>query len=550
MSNLQINTRVRRLSYYLDDFEQGKIRIPLFQRDVVWKESQKLKLFDSLKNGYPIGTILFWSPEKNEELENIDFELNILGSYYLNKEDTTYSYILDGYQRLTCLLNCLIDPNRTNLERDDEIWYKEFSIYYDLELEKFNMYQGKEIRNLEVHKIPLYKFSDTINFYDFQEAISNENISNVKKNLYLQRYKNIGTVFNDYLIPSIDLTGGNFQEAIEIFNRVNSTGSPIKDVWKLSALTINNKFRLGTLISKTLDKIEIENFYPTKKRESFKDKFVFKTIQSSFGPLYLDTKATDVKTLSEKVNFSNIVNLTLDNCFGVVKFLKEELLILDLKYIPANLHFIFLVQYFNLKGKPYNRDIKELKKWFWKTTYANYFTVFNPAKRKKAFEHFLNYTKGNKSDPFYYDKDIKEFYVEKFPNIIDFGGVRKTGLALFMVNYSINKLNIINSNDLDFNQIEGVNEYKLFRNQKSTENSVFIIKKNDELNSLIKKNKDLSFLLSFEYRGKFEEIFITDLMRKEYSKGNFNKVLELRKEKIMNEERCFVEKILDIKYNN
>ena len=225
-------------------------------------------------------------------------------------------------------------------------------------------------------------------------------------------------------------------------------------------------------------------------------------------------------------------------------------LILDLKYIPANLHFIFLVQYFNLKGKPFNRDIQELKKWFWKTTYANYFTVFNPAKRKKAFEHFLNYTKGNASNPFYYDKDIKEFFVEKFPNIIDFGGVRKTGLALFMVNYSINKLNIIDSNSLDFNQIEGVCEYKLFRNQKSTENSIFIIKKNDELNSLIKKNKDLSFLLSFKYRGKFEEIFITDLMRKEYSDGNFNKVLELRKEKIMKEERCFVENILEIKYNN
>ena len=93
-------------------------------------------------------------------------------------------------------------------------------------------------------------------------------------------------------------------------------------------------------------------------------------------------------------------------------------------------------------------------------------------------------------------------------------------------------------------------EYKLFRNQKSTENSIFIIKKNDELNSLIKKNKDLSFLLSFKYRGKFEEIFITDLMRKEYSDGNFNKVLELRKEKIMKEERCFVENILEIKYNN
>ena len=493
MNNLQINTRVRRLSYYLDDFEKGRIRIPLFQRDIVWGYKKKLLLFDSIKNGYPIGTILFWRPEKKE---NIKYDLDILGSYYLNEKDSDFFYILDGYQRLSTLLNCLTNPKKTTLERDDEIWYQEFSIYYDLSTEKFKSYGGSDIRKLEVYQVPLFVFADSINFYDFQEEISKEQIDDETKNVYIQRYKQIGSVFSDYLIPSIDLIGGNIDEAIKIFNRVNSAGSPIKDVSKLSALTINDEFRLGTLISKTLQKIENINFYPNKKRESFKEKFVFKTIQSSFGPLYLDTKATDVETLSKKENFSDIVNLTLDNCIEVVKFLKEELLILDLKYIPANLHFIFLVQYFNLKGKPFNRDIQELKKWFWKTTYANYFTVFNPAKRKKAFEHFLNYTKGNASNPFYYDKDIKEFFVEKFPNIIDFGGVRKTGLALFMVNYSINKLNIIDSNSLDFNQIEGVCEYKLFRNQKSTENSIFIIKKNDELNSLIKKNKDLSFLLS------------------------------------------------------
>ena len=174
-------------------------------------------------------------------------------------------------------------------------------------------------------------FADSINFYDFQEEISKEQIDDETKNVYIQRYKQIGSVFSDYLIPSIDLIGGNIDEAIKIFNRVNSAGSPIKDVSKLSALTINDEFRLGTLISKTLQKIENINFYPNKKRESFKEKFVFKTIQSSFGPLYLDTKATDVETLSKKENFSDIVNLTLDNCIEVVKFLKEELLILDLK---------------------------------------------------------------------------------------------------------------------------------------------------------------------------------------------------------------------------
>lgn len=550
MSNLQINTRVRRLSYYLDDFEKGRIRIPLFQRDVVWNEKQKLKLFDSLKKGYPIGTILFWRPEKNEEIENIDFELDILGSYHLNEKDSDFFYILDGYQRLSTLLNCLTDPKSTTLERDDEIWYKEFSIYYDLSSDEFKRYKGSNIDQLEVYEVPLFAFADSINFYNFQEALSKEDIDDNTKKKYLQRYKNIGSVFNDYLIPSIDLIGGNITEAIEIFNRVNSEGTKIKDDWKLSALTINNEFRLGTLISEAIQKIESINFYPSKKRESFKDKFIFKTIQSSFGPLYLDTKATDVKTLSEKDNFSEMVKLTLDSCVEVVKFLKEELLILDLKYLPANLHFIFLVQFFNLKGKPFGQNIEELKKWFWKTTYANYFTVFNPSKRKKAFQHFLNYTKGIEKKPFYYDEDIKEFSTEKFPSNIDFGGVRKIALALFMVNYSLKKKALLDSHLMNINEVKGIHELKLFRNEKSTENTVFIVEKDDALNRLVKNKKVLSFLLSKEFEGQFEELFITDSMRDEYEKGNIKGVLKLRKELIMTEEKDFVEKILKIKYSS
>ena len=62
MSNLQINTRVRRLFNYLNDFEDGKIQIPPFQRDFVWTNDKKLELLDSLKNGYPIGSVLFWQP--------------------------------------------------------------------------------------------------------------------------------------------------------------------------------------------------------------------------------------------------------------------------------------------------------------------------------------------------------------------------------------------------------------------------------------------------------------------------------------------------------
>ena len=71
-STLKIYTRVRRLIHYIEDLENGLLQIPAFQRDFIWTTKHKLDLFDSLKCGYPIGSILFWQPvatKKHAEVE-------------------------------------------------------------------------------------------------------------------------------------------------------------------------------------------------------------------------------------------------------------------------------------------------------------------------------------------------------------------------------------------------------------------------------------------------------------------------------------------------
>lgn len=549
MSNLQINTRVRRLAYYLDDFEKGNFRIPFFQRRYKWSQSKRRDLFDSIIKGFPIGTILLWKPN-DDAGTNPEFEDRSIGSYTLEESNEYASYILDGFQRLSTIVGCLLNPYNTILSRDDEEWFDNFNLIYNFKENKVEI-GSKDLDKLDFYKVPLYKLADTKEFYNIQTKFAqNTNLLNKDEiDEYLLKFKDIAYRIQDYMLPSVDIVGGDFETANQMFVRVNTQGEPVNDEEQLSAITSTEKFRLGSKITDVLEIIESLNFFKKIKKESLRLN-IFRTIQSSFGPLYLDNKATDVKTLSGKDNFSEMVNLTLDNCIEVVKFLKEELLIMNLKYLPANLHFIFLVQYFNINGKPTLIEIEVLKKWFWKTTYSNYFTVLNPAKRKKAFDHFLDFANGNKNEPFYFDEDINEFSTEKFPNTIDFGGVRKIALALFMVNYSVKKNNLLESNSTDLNTIKGVNELKLFRNEKSTENVVFIVEKNNELNRLIKNKKDLSFLLSKEFEGQFQELFITDLMRNEYEKGNINDVLKLRRELILWEEKDFVENILEIKYNN
>ena len=63
-NKIYVKPEKSRLINLLDDVKSGRIRIPVFQRDYVWKKNQRLELFDSLNNGFPIGSLLFWKPQE------------------------------------------------------------------------------------------------------------------------------------------------------------------------------------------------------------------------------------------------------------------------------------------------------------------------------------------------------------------------------------------------------------------------------------------------------------------------------------------------------
>lgn len=85
--------------------------LPAIQREFVWKPEQIEKLFDSLMQGYPFGTFLFWKvdPETSSSFKFYDFVLNYhqrdaahcpeLGKMH----HQSVTAVLDGQQRLTAL---------------------------------------------------------------------------------------------------------------------------------------------------------------------------------------------------------------------------------------------------------------------------------------------------------------------------------------------------------------------------------------------------------------------------------------------------------------
>ena len=83
----------------------------------MWNIESIKKLFDSIKNRYPIGSIQFWQPSEFGETW-IDNDVKI-GPYKIIKPSNEPKpiFILVGLQRLSTLFGCLINPKKYNNDR-------------------------------------------------------------------------------------------------------------------------------------------------------------------------------------------------------------------------------------------------------------------------------------------------------------------------------------------------------------------------------------------------------------------------------------------------
>jgi len=538
MNNFRINTRVRRLFQYLEDFELGRIKVPPFQRDFEWNNRQKLDLLDSLKSGFPIGSVLFWqAKDENLFIESRDQKV---GAYFLPNFKNDSFYILDGYQRLSTLFGCFIDPNKTALRRDDVEWKKSFDIVYNLHEDQFE-FNRKTHTELPIFQIPLFHFIDGEKFYDFQTKLIEKNISENLKKKYIQLYKNFGAIISGYDLPSIDLVGASVKEAVEIFSRLNSRGKVITNDWKVSALSFSNErnFRLGTEIDYLFERLERYNFFYKKSDRKSKRDLILKCIISAFGKIYFDVSnvSNDLEQLARRSDFIDISRKTLGSIEKAVKFLYEEILILDSILLPYNNHLIFITEFFNHVVNPSRTQLNKLKTWFWQTTYSNYFTIYNLAKQRIAYDHFMNFVHNENLNPIYFDKEKKLESLD-FPLKISMKSVRSKALTLFMLNFSLYQFNILSSDNLNKDKILTYSDLKIFSNfpkhdsKNIPENTIFYI-----VDRSLIDNRELKDFIGERY-------FISNDMKNMES----DLFLSKRLTKIKKNEKLFVER-LDLIYS-
>lgn len=140
----------------IEKIGNNEIYLPAIQRKFVWKQEQTEKLFDSIQQGYPIGTFLFWFVKRPsiddyvfyKFLQNYHQRDNFLNVRIPNPElKDEIIGVLDGQQRLSSIYLALqgtYASKKPYARSDDDVAYQtkvlHLNLLSDVHLEEDNEY--------------------------------------------------------------------------------------------------------------------------------------------------------------------------------------------------------------------------------------------------------------------------------------------------------------------------------------------------------------------------------------------------------------------------
>lgn len=240
------------ISDALTRIREHRLLLPAIQREFVWESWQIEWLFDSLLQGYPIGSFLFWDVRDDHaknEYRFYEFLSNYRERYATHNPSFStvghydFSAVLDGQQRLTALNVALLGTYAYKLPRvhwdDSEHALPTRKLYLNVSgpaeetvdeesgrLYEFRLLTADEVSEDpprwflvgDILKVPdNYAFNRLMKERGYQESeFASRALSMLHEVVHLQR------LINYYAIQQADI-----ERALNIFVRVNSGGTKL-----------------------------------------------------------------------------------------------------------------------------------------------------------------------------------------------------------------------------------------------------------------------------------------------------------------------------------
>lgn len=294
--------------------KEGRIiKVPLFQRSIVWKDEQSKMFIDSLRKGFPIGTLLFAkSVQDSQEIFTL----------------------IDGLQRSNTIKSYIQNPTRYfgSLDIDDKL-ISDINSLLGLTGNQEDIL--RKIKSCLIEFITKSKDISEIEGFDFALALSkefpilNDDIGRLKSvreivTPFIKEYKKNYSDICEAKIPVI-IYSGDEKYLPDIFARINNQGTALTKYqifaasWSIEGKITVNHPKIVESILKKYDKMIDEGFelqdYDRDELSKTKQFSIFEYV-FGFGK-YICDEFPHLFEKDKKVEEINPIGFELLNaCFG------------------------------------------------------------------------------------------------------------------------------------------------------------------------------------------------------------------------------------------
>ncbi|MGQ0580787.1 MAG: GmrSD restriction endonuclease domain-containing protein [Reyranella sp.] len=199
MSEARLDIQRIKIRQVVDDYRSGRLVVPEFQREYVWKPSRAPRLIDSIYRGFPISVLLLWTSDaatRSRRREPRPSRASLV------------SWLIDGQQRVITLsrilsgdegIDVLFNPNEDS-----------FSLANAATRRDTNWFRVSDLLDDESYRL-------------IRRALP-EGTRGVKLEAQFERVRKI----LDYEIPAVRMIDYTFEQAVEAFTRINTLGVKLK----------------------------------------------------------------------------------------------------------------------------------------------------------------------------------------------------------------------------------------------------------------------------------------------------------------------------------
>lgn len=424
----EITPQVVHLVDLLKRAKEGRLRVPRFQREYVWRRQDIVDLFDSVVRQYPIGTLFLWGaqPAPNSR-DNI-------GPLLLPKHEGEVLLVLDGQQRLTTLVGVLLAEEAqwdASADQDPGRWV----LYFDAKSSGFSHAAAGE--NPPVHYIPVSTLLDTVKLFAHVEKMLSSEASRDDVFDWVNKAQEVARAIQGYRIPLVEIKTNNLSVAVESFSRLNKKGRSIGQDEMFSALTYTESTTSPFHLA-----MEIDGLQADMVRSGFGavDRNVL--LRAVLTAANLDMYRTDWTRLGDQVKD--------DVKGGLPKAVDEARRGLDLarnflrsvgvyngRMLPYSMQLVTLSAFYGRCEKPTEEQVALLIRWFWSSSFAGWFGSGNPARVRRLVDEFRDRISRDPSPQVLENMDIAQHALPT-PSRFDLRSARVR--ALLCVLFGINPL--------------------------------------------------------------------------------------------------------------